>query len=176
MTLLAPVDYRALRATSLGDAALLVLLDAAESAILARYGPTSEITEIHDGGGRFLLLDRPASAIAAITETLFTDVLTLETGDWLLRSDARSLERLESGPNGRAVWYGRVAVRYTPLDDTADRKRVQLELVSLDIVYQAGLASQSIGDWSESYDTSKPYPEAREEILASLGGVAWSFA
>jgi hypothetical protein len=40
--------------------------------------------------------------------------------------------------------------------------------VRLDIAFNPGLASQSIGPWSESYSSGKSYPEQRADILESI--------
>jgi len=61
-------------------------------------------------------------------------------------------------------------VAYVVDIDQASRIRVAVELVKLDLVSQSGLVSQTIGTWSETYNTSKPYAQSREEILASIGG------
>ena len=64
---------------------------------------------------------------------------------------------------------GRADVTYRPPDDTANRVRVAIELVKLEFAFNPGLASQTIGTWSEAYTSGgKSYAEQRAEILASL--------
>jgi hypothetical protein len=80
-------------------------------------------------------------------------------------------ERLVTGTNARRYWYGpRVAVVYTPVDDTDIRKMVQLALCKLDIATNPGLASQTIGSWTEQYtQAGQASPEElRADILGRL--------
>jgi hypothetical protein len=55
------------------------------------------------------------------------------------------------------------------VDDTATRRLVAIELVKLSIGNNPGLASQSLGEWSESY-RSNNYLADRASLLALVGG------
>jgi hypothetical protein len=166
---LSPDQFRLFVPTSLTDEALILLLDAAMQTIVAHAGPWGEISERLHGNGPLLMLSKVPLSIASVVERVGWSDLTLDPDDYELIG--QTLRRLNDGTNPGYYWRGRVTVTYTPLDDMAERQRVQMELVKLSITFTPGLASQSIGTWSESYQTSgKSYPEQRQDILASLGG------
>jgi hypothetical protein len=153
----------------LSDESLLILLDAAAQAIVGYAGPAGETTERHHVNGDLILLSRPALSVSAVLEDMRGAATTLAADDYELSSSGQTLYRLSDGTNPGYYWRGRVDVTYLPFDDTAERQRVQRELVMLDIAHQPGLASQSIGTWSESYSASGSSAAARADILASLG-------
>ena len=155
-------------ATVLSDESLLILLDAAAQAIVGAAGPPGAITERLSGSGDLLMLSLPALAITTIVEDARWAALTLSADDFELSSSGQTLYRLHDGTNPGWRWSGRVEVTYSPRDDTAERQRVQRELVMLDIAHQPGLASQRIGDWQEAYSAPGTYASARADILASL--------
>jgi hypothetical protein len=163
------------------DAALSTLLDAAEQAIVGRYGASGNVTEIHDdGGGLYIFLGRRAASITSVTET-FGDILgtadtVLASGDWILSNDGYSLKRLLTGTHPAGAWAPRVTVVYAAFDDTADRKRVQMELVKLDLNMTPGARSITVGAVSASSGGPTDYPAEREAILASLLADVWTFA
>jgi hypothetical protein len=162
----------------LEDAALQLLLDAAEQAITAEIGALGETTTYHDGGGSLLLLDRPttADAIDSITESFDSESPTLlATDDWRIEADGRFLVRLLTGTNPSSWWAGPVRVVATPTSDLALRKGVQAELVKLELASNPGLAMIQVGNWMEQYSQGRPYGEMRTDILATLHP-AWTFA
>ena len=152
--------------TTLSDAVLQTYLDAAFADIddVAPSGPVNEL--IRQGRGDLLMLAQPAEEILSIVER---DV-TLAADDYEVRSSGQTLRRLRTGTNPAWGWQGRIDVSYIPDVDAASRIRVAIELVKLDLVSQSGLTSQTIGTWSETYNTAKPYAQSRAEILASIGG------
>lgn len=163
------VDELRLHVTSsLTDEALQLLLDAAYDAIVDAAGPDGAVSELITPAGDLLMLGRPADSVTSVVEQVYTTTYTLAADDYELRGSGRVLRRLSTGTNVAYAWRGRVDVTYVPTDATAERKRVQLELVKLDLEYSSTLASQTIGTWSETYVTDKPYAQARDEILASL--------
>lgn len=174
MTLLTTAEYEALAGDSgLSTASLQILLDAAEQAITARYGPVgADVEEIADGGQTYLFLRRRASEITGIVETDGTTDTTLADDDYRLRADGVSLRRLTTGTNVRTYWGGPVEVTYTPADDTADRKRVQSELVQLMLNYQPGRTEETVGAWAVKLASNSVWNSSleREAILASLVG------
>ena len=164
------VDELRLHVTStLTDEALQLLLDAALDAIedVAPTGPVTEL--ITPGSGDLVLLSREATAITSVVEEYWGQSTTLAADDYELRSGGQTLRRLSTGTNPAYAWRGRVDVAYTVEDDSAERKRVQLELVKLDLAFNPALRSQTIGTWSEDY-ADKPYADQRAGILASLAG------
>ncbi len=148
----------------LPDEALLTLLSAAASAITGVAGATGEVTEYVAGGYTRIVVGRQIGTLTSVTE----NGTALTATDY--RASGYVLTRLDTAANP-TTWGTAVVVVYTPADDTAERQRVQLELVKLDLTYQPGLVSQDIGTWSETYQNaaSMSYADQRAEILASLG-------
>jgi hypothetical protein len=105
----------------------------------------------------------------SVVEDAYRAPVTLVADDYELSWTGQTLRRLNDGTTPRWYWYGRVKVTYTPVDDLAQRQRAQLALMRLDITTNPGLASQTIGTWSESYRTDIPASQQRVDILASLG-------
>lgn len=161
--LLTPAQLRAALPgqTSLTDDSLQMLLDATAAAIALRWGPVAgPLTERTTGGARVIFLRRPAASITSVSELYAGTGRALVATDWRLRSSGMSLLRLPV----RSDW-GDVEVVYVPTDDTAERKRIQLALMKLELAY-SGLASQTDGSHSESQDTAG-YSGEREAILNS---------
>lgn len=183
--------------TSLVDAAIQRLLDAAWQAITTRAGAAAaSVVDVRTGGTGLLQLSRRAATITKVEE-IFTlgpgepedlralvlagDIwwqsVTLATDDYALDASGFWLQRLADGTYPSDAWGQAVRVTYASFDDTAERLRVQLELVRLDLDWHPGIASESIGTWSETYVTGDAgYQLAREQILASLGPRPWRFA
>lgn len=140
--------------TDLSDSAIQQMIDAEDAEITRRYGAAETAVETFAiGGTPFLSLSRPATAITSVVENgtaLSTSDYTL-TYSWLL---------------SRVGWRWRdaVTVTYTPVDTTAQRALVLIQLVKLAIA-QSGYASQGVGDYREQ---PLSYSEERERLLASL--------
>ena len=172
MTLLTVAQFREHVTTSLGDDAIQRLLDDAEAAIVAFAGPVGSITELVDGGGTRISLSRPIDAagdVSAISERAdSSSPLTLAANDWALRG-RYVLERLRTGTNGGIYWRLPVSVTYTPVDDTATRKMIQVELIKIEIAFNPALASETVGAWTQTYSsTNRTYPEWRADALGRL--------
>jgi hypothetical protein len=161
-------EFREHVETELGDDAVQRLLDAAYEAIDEAIGSAGTVSEyLHAGHGDLLLLSRRALSITSISER---DV-ALASGDYELRASGMTLRRKSTGTHPRTHWHGRVDVTYVAYPDEDERDRVAIALVKLDLTHSPGLAAQSLGAWSESYQTSGPsYSQERATILASLGG------
>ena len=164
-------------ATNLGDEALQSLLDAALEAITARYGDIGdESVDIRRPTGPSIRLSQRAQSIISVTEQPAVGwgswggrKVDLDVLDWQLRPGGAILERLPTGPNPAYRWRGRVEVHYWPVDDAAERDRVAVDLVKLDLNLQPGLIETSIGTWSEkSSKLAASYQTEREDILSSL--------
>lgn len=156
--------------TALSDDHLRRLMDSAEAAITEHLGPMATnadhpVVERHRVRGPRVLLGRRASEITSITE----GSTTLDPDDYSLRASGNMIDRINTGTHPSLSWRHEVVVTYTPFGTFADRARVQLELVRLDIAFTPGVSSQSIGPWSESYSSGKSYIEQRSDILGSLG-------
>jgi len=170
--MLTVADLRLRLDTQLGDTALQSLLDSAYQAIEQRVEPSGPITEYLSARGELLMLSRPADVISDVLEFVWAgqDGVELDDTDFELRSSGQTLRRLTTGTNPSRWWRGKVSVTYLPRDDEALRDSVAVQLISLDVNTKFGLTSQTIGTWSESYE-SRPgygYAEQRESILESL--------
>jgi hypothetical protein len=167
-------DLREHVSTTLGDDALQRLLDAAYEtlddylgAIDGDYDATQ--TEFLRSSGDLLRLSRRAMAIDAVVE----GTTTLGDDDYRLSPSGSLLIRLGDGTNPRNCWYGRVEVRYIPLVDGAERDRVAIALVKLDLNHNPGSVQETIGSWSEQQSQgSESYATERSAILASYGASA----
>lgn len=141
------------------------LLSAAEGAIEGLYGSAGgERTDVRYGAGDLLRLSRPAQSVATVSETVGTTTTTLAPNDFELTPRGRLLRRLNTGTNPRSAWGERIVLTYTPIDDTADRIRVAVALVKLDLAYN-GYQSEGAPEFQR---TRLPYDDTRAELLESL--------
>ena len=158
--------------TSLGDSAVQRLLDGTEALIVARAGPSGAVTELVDGGYRFITLSRPAGSVASVVERYTDDdQLTLSAtvnDDYLIHPGGTVVERLTGGTNSAHRFRGRVYVTYTPAGDDDLRALVQIQLCKLEIAFTPGLAMTVIGSWTEQYQQGASYEEQQEDILSIL--------
>lgn len=150
--------------------ALQRLIDSAEEAIVGRAGPPGARTEMVGGGGSFVALERPASAITSVSETWWSTTTALAADDYLVRPDGYLLQRIGTGTNPRWRWWGRVTIVYTPVDDTSTREEVQIALVKLSLSHNPGVTMEQIGAWTEQYANNASWnnDEEREAILCRL--------
>lgn len=166
--LLTVEELRLRISTTLTDASLQSLLDAAETAITGHVGTPDEVQEYLRASGDLLILSRPASELTAVIEN---DV-TLDEDDYELRIDGQTIRRLRTGPNPGSRWRGRIDLTYVPGDDVAERERVQASLVELDLNYTPGASSERIGDWTETIGNggaqTQTYEQIRDALLGSL--------
>lgn len=169
MTLLSVEELREHVTTGLGDTALQRLLDDAEAAITAYAGAVGATEELVSGGGSRITTTRPIASVGSIVERDGgLSPVTLSVDDWELRGRF-VLARLSLGTNQSSSWRGPVSVTYTPVDDTATREVVQVELVKLAIAFNPALASETVGAWTQTFVSSnKSYADQRGEILARL--------
>ncbi len=174
--LLTVAQFREHVTTTLSDSALQTLLDASEAAIVAAVGATGEVTEYLSAHAFYgdalhrITVARQIGTIASVTEYSGSVATVLDATDY--RASGYVLSRLPHGTHSQWAWSHRVAVVYTPADDTSERERVQLELVKLDLNAQPGLAAQSVEGFGETYNSNSVmnYEIERALILATLGG------
>jgi hypothetical protein len=168
MTLASVADFRAHVSTTLADGAVQDKLDAAEQEIVRTIGPVGPVSEFYSRvSGPLLMLSRRAAEITTVTE----GTTTLAATDYRLRSGT-VVQRLSSGTPCR--WRDRngIEVAYLPESDVAERIRVQIALVQLDLTYVPGVVSEKIGDWAETFTPSGDHDKDREAILATLNANA----
>ncbi len=155
--------------STLGDDALQRLLDDSAAEIERYAGESGDVTELIDGGYPRLSLARAAGTITSITETVGSTVYNLGSSDYRIRAWGYDLERLVTGAtHPSSVWRRLVTVRYTPVDADAIRTLVQLDLIRLQLDFNAGLVSQKIGDWSQTFQQGQTQETLRDEILSRL--------
>lgn len=169
MTLLTVDELQEHVQTTLGDDALQRLLDDAEAAITAYAGAVGTAVEIVNGGAGRISVSRPIDSVTTIVERDgWTSPVTLAVDDWETYGRFE-LTRLRTGTNSSRAWRGPVRITYVPVDDTATREMVQVELIRLSIATNPGLASETVGAWTQTYASGrKSIPDQRGEILSRL--------
>ena len=162
------VDLAALRervGPGPSDDVLEALLAAALEAIDLRYGTASATKrEYVQPFGQWARLGLRASAVTTVLEG--TD--EVDSDHYALWDGGHYLRRLDDNEDP-ALWNGWVDVTYTPLSEAAERDRVTVALVDLDLNRPAGLTGITVGPWSEQYaQGDDAYLKAREAILGSM--------
>lgn len=156
---------------TLEDEDLELLLAAAYGAIDGRIGEPGATTEILTiTGGDLMLLSYPVQSISRIAE----DGVELDPDDYVRVGSM--IRRTATGPNPSTHWRGRIETTYVPRADQAERDRIAIALVDLDLRFQPGVTSVRIGEYAETYAApteGSTYADQREDILASYapGGV-----
>lgn len=175
MTLLDPTDYRGLHPDStLDDASLQLLLDAAEDEIDRYAGPVGSVEELFYNGGRLLVLSRQAASITSIEETSLSSNIdydpALDATDYIIWPQGTTIERVPGGTTSRHTFRGRTRVTYTPVDDTNIRKVVQSDLVALMESFRPGTTSETVGAWSRQLAANSVWNNSmeRDAILSRL--------
>lgn len=149
------------------DDVLERLLNAALESIVARYGPAEEETSEQrvDPSGSLVYLSRRAQSITSVYEN--TELVAEE--NYELTAGGKAIRRLNDDGDP-TDWLATVDVVYAPYTDNADRDRVTVALVKLDLNAAPGMSSATVGSWSEQYANNSVwnYRKEREGILASL--------
>lgn len=156
--------------TALSDAALRDYLDAATQAVDKALGPATARDRLRGGTGDLVMLNRPAETITSVTEEIGDSVVTLAADDHELSDSGMVLRRLRTGTNPRWGWRDHVNVVYVRSAAAAERIRMIVALVKLDLTAAGALTSERIGDWSVTYG-SVAYEDQRDRILAGAGFV-----
>ena len=161
--LLSVAELREQVTTALPDAALQRLLDAAEADITSWTWPVGQaVTELVHGS-RFLTLDHRAETIVSVSQTVVgvgTPPTILDPLTYALTSGGYVIALTSSTTAGDYV------VVYQPLDNTAERKRVQVAIVKDDVAYE-GVEGSSLGDWSGQFGSTS-LSDRRLDHLSSL--------
>jgi len=167
MGLLTVAELREHVETSLPDSALERILAGGELVIAQWAGPLSfdedglivEVTDVASAPGRTLLrLRQVPTAIASVVDIHVGIETEVDASEY--RIEERYLRRL-----AMALWGEWTRVTYTPIDDSAVRRTVLVQLCQLELNVQPGMASQGAGPWSESYGK---YLRQRNELLRAI--------
>jgi len=152
--------------TTLTAEQLAVFVDAAYASITERYGPATVNERRRSTSGPVLMLAHRAASITSITE----DGEALAADDYALRPGGRMLERKCDGTNPRTTWRGYVDLAYANAITDAERDRVAIALVELDLNYQPGMTGERLGDHQVSFAANSVfnYGIERDTILDSL--------
>lgn len=176
--LLTPAGVRAHVETDRSDEALTQLIADAEASLVARHGPNhpGPVSLVRSQADLMLVspsilyLERPVESITQVTE-FWGDLITetesvLDPADYRVMYGGHALERLGNATNPRWRWGQRVVISYVPQDDTAQRRRVCIDLVKLALRYDAR-RSETAGDHSET--ALDDYTAERASLLDELG-------
>lgn len=150
------------------DDVLERFLEAAIQALDERFGP--ELAYDEETSDRavpyrsLVYLSRRAQSISSVTE----DGTVLDVSEYEMRSAGKSVQRLDA--DGEPTdWSFPVDVTFTPYMDDAERDRVCIKLVELDLDYAPGMTGSTVGPWSEQHPQGdEDYRRIRESILRSF--------
>jgi hypothetical protein len=168
MSIVTTAEVRALVGSSLTDAQLQEIIDREEAELVSRFGANYDdapITEEQPSDGKSVFLRRPIESVETVTEytSLGSDGEVLATTTYHAWKAQGRLQRLPEGTR----WGALVEVAYTPVDDTAKRKSVIIELVRL-TVEQTALKSESVaGEYS--YTAPDNWQAQRASVYRRLG-------
>ena len=128
MSLVTPMDVKALINTSLSNANLQTVIDRVEAQITARIGApqtdayATEVVKTMRGEGEYLFMPTEIYSVSSIDE----DTSTL-TSDQYQTWAGGVIERLPDDWH----WGDRVVVTYKPVDDRLVRSQVIIDLVRI---------------------------------------------
>jgi hypothetical protein len=151
--------------TDLPDAALQLILDAAEEDMAKAVGPEGGMIEQRAMEGQAdFWTDRPVASVSSVTETDDDGAITtLVVSDYRLHPNKMRLTRLATGTNPASGWTNLVTVSYQPAD-LAARNRAIVQLVELDLAFRPGARSENLGDFSR---THQDYDAERTRIISA---------
>jgi len=166
----------------LGDDALQRIIDANEAYMVRKIGPHSRegspVQERIQGGSDLLTPRQAVGHIVSVTEWWATWTQLLDVSDYEVLHDGLVLHRLMTGQNAAYHWGPYVDLAYVPRHNLEERILALLEMVGGDVtagVSTGGVASRTMGSWSESYGTGDESRDAdRNAILRRIhktGGV-----
>ncbi|MFQ5775859.1 MAG: hypothetical protein ACE5GS_15155 [Kiloniellaceae bacterium] len=159
--------------TDLSDDELQAMIDEVAAELDRRYGANAAATRILRGGTRLLSVWRPIDEGQPVT-VIEIDAAGVETtlaaADYRVLDGGRTLERLNTGPNGRTTWDRLVKITATPISDLKQREEVIVRVVQLE-VQARGLTGERAGDWQASYPDLAAAREAALNSLASRRGL-----
>lgn len=161
------------------DEALQRDLNAAEAAVVAKWGPAMAMDlrtfrRMGQRQGR-LGLPRPADQVTLVVETgdsgprfgfdFWAFRRELSANDYELSSDGLTVYRLATGDHKSLWWAPRVEVTWDSRDETDEYIRIIIALCKLDDRYRA---ASGISSPNESIQFLPDYAKERAAIIASL--------
>ena len=161
-SLVTVAEVKALVSTSKSDTEIQAVIDREEAEVIRLYGAhyvaATSVSETLSGGGRYLLLRRAVTSVTTVTE----DSAVLTSSAYRMWSSRGSLERLPV----YSTWGEVVVVSYVPVDDSAQRRPVIIELVRLALEHTAMRSESVAGEYSY---TAPVWMVERGNLLRSLG-------
>ena len=158
-TLLTTAAMRGHVETELTDEALELIIDAADAIIQSHYGAHSgERTVIRNGDTIRVWLPLPAQTVHAVREFYYTPSDASVVSVW--QPSESCVMRVDGGYF--APW---VEVRYTPVDNTAQRRLALVDLAKVMVGYDALVSF----DEGETEEHSVVYDRERRHIINQLG-------
>lgn len=152
--------------SDLDDAELSDLIDEEEATLITRLGPHGDgvisISEVYEGSGADLFLNRPAVSVTSITQATYgggAPVAVATTNYQLLAGQGRILN-LGTG------WSGIVTVVYVPVNDKMARRQALVDLVRLKLERTAMKSENIAGE--HSYTAPESWEAERAKIYRSL--------
>lgn len=149
MALLTVTEVRDHVEADINDTALGRLVDNADQEIIDRLGALATQTWVDQGGRLILHLPRKATSITSAVERLLETDYTLAASDYELLGDGYQVQRKQGSGYPYQNWRGRVTIVFVPSDETVARKKLLVDLVKLDVQYDA-LRGSSLGDVSRT--------------------------
>lgn len=183
MSLISPAVYKEHDpGCTLGDDALQRIIDANEAYMVRKLGPHSRegspVRETIPGESETISPSQPVGSVVSAAEVWGSETTTLQASDYEILHDGLTLHRLSTGANAAYRWGPVVTLVYVPRHNLEERVAALLEMVGGDVnqgVSTGGVASRTMGSWSESYGSGDTSWEAdRNKILRRLhktGGV-----
>ncbi len=154
-------EVRAQTGTDLPDATVQPIIDACEAEMLACAGPhykADGITErfyLGQATQANLYLSRPIGSVKSVTEA----GEAVDADAYEVWAEHGMLARVDG-----SYWTGAVVVVYVPVDDTAQRKQVLIDLCRLEIERKA-MQTERIADYSYQ---APDWDAAKAKLLRSL--------
>jgi hypothetical protein len=177
---LSVAELRTLAATELTDAALQLLIDAAEEQLATL--PVGQVTERYRGGSSVIILRWPAASVDSVTE-VWESVVVPPAEYRLSPTDSRSLWRSIPGTGEAAipatselgVWRGPVTVVSTPLSLASLRKVATAQLVKGAISNNPGVLGMTEGNFTIQFENGSTWSAAVDDALA-VADAPWNFS
>ena len=171
MSLITIAELKTHVETDLSDAALQRVIDGQERAIFGKYGDHDSASEVFEETfSKVIFPGRKVSAITSITERVGDTDTVLSSDDYEVITGGGRIDRLGTGTNPATYWGDRVTVVYTPVDTSALRIQVLIDLCILTLAFN-GLKRESTGDYSSE---AKEYNKERRELLSTLQGRSYA--